>query len=353
MTDWKPLPHTLDADVRNLIDQLRACKDRSGLSLASLAERTLHSKSSWERYLNGKAFPPQEAVTSLGRQVGADAARLAALWELADRAWSGRHVSEPPSAAPPAAPDQPTQTPASPDPTASPHPAGSSPTGAPPHPPGSLAPPSPPQPPGSAAGPPPRRRRPRLPAMTRLRPRAARRAVLVGTAAALAALIVSVVVIRWEPASHASPGTAARPATTTGTESKALETHCFQESCRGADPKTSGCAGDAWTAALTRVHDVYLELRYSDSCKAAWARISWGTPGDIAKVMADNGASYQEHVRYDTDVYSPMVAAEASSQARACAIVRSGARGCTGPGGSVHLTEPPEPPTPAAPATGS
>ncbi|KOV96075.1 DUF2690 domain-containing protein [Streptomyces sp. NRRL B-3648] len=330
MAVWKPLPHALDADVRNLIDQLRACKDRSGLTLSSLAERTQHSKSSWERYLNGKAFPPQQAVTSLGRLAGADETRLAALWELADRAWSGRHASEPRSATPPGTPVRPAEQPAT--------------TGSEALPSHTLASPAPPQPSaGTAQGPPRRGPRLRPAALTRLRPRAARWGVLLVPVASLAALAVAAVVIRWDPASQSSPGAVARHTTITSTEPGALETRCFEDSCRGQDPRVMGCAGDAWTAALTRVHGVYVELRYSDSCKAAWARISWGAPGDIAKVVADSGTSYQEHVHYDTDVYSPMVASDASSAARACAVLTSGAHGCTGPGGPVHLTEPPEP----------
>ncbi|MFD8260185.1 DUF2690 domain-containing protein [Streptomyces griseoluteus] len=352
MADWKPLPHTLDADVRNLIDQLRICKDRSGLSLSSLAERTLHSKSSWERYLNGKTFPPQRAVAALGLLSDADETRLTALWELADRAWSGRHASELSFAAPHEAPDHPSGTPGSTDSPASPHTSGSPESGSPPDMPASVASPAPPQPSARVSQP---LRKPHfgLTPLTWLRPRAVRRGVRVIAVAALAALAVGAAIIGWKPASQASRGTAAPQITTTGTESGALETRCFQENCRGEDPKVAGCAGDAWTAALSRVHGVYVELRYSDSCKAAWARISWGARGDIAKVMADNGASYQEHVHYDTDVYSPMVPSDTSSQARACVVLTSGARGCTSPGGSLHLTEPPEPIVSSASVAGS
>lgn len=40
---------------------------------------------------------------------------------------------------------------------------------------------------------------------------------------------------------------------------------------------------------LTKVQQVHVELRYSDACRAAWARISWGRPGDIARVMGRQG----------------------------------------------------------------
>ncbi|WP_432172726.1 DUF2690 domain-containing protein [Streptomyces sp. Tue6028] len=107
-------------------------------------------------------------------------------------------------------------------------------------------------------------------------------------------------------------------------------------------PKAEGC-GDPWTSALTKVQGVYVELRYSDSCKAAWARISWGGVGDIARVVAAKGATRQDTVHYDTDVYSPMVAADTPSEAKACTVLTSGAHGCTEPGGTIRLTPPPEP----------
>lgn len=49
---------------------------RRGLTLSALAERTSYSRSSWERYLNGKALPSATAVTEFAAAVGAPAAAL-------------------------------------------------------------------------------------------------------------------------------------------------------------------------------------------------------------------------------------------------------------------------------------
>ncbi|WP_328385028.1 peptidoglycan-binding protein [Streptomyces sp. NBC_00400] len=87
MSRWKGLPESLDHRVRYLIVQLRRLKDHSGLSLAALAAKTSYSKSSWERYLNGKKLPPREAVEALARICEADATRLLALHEVAAQAW--------------------------------------------------------------------------------------------------------------------------------------------------------------------------------------------------------------------------------------------------------------------------
>ena len=66
-----------------LVEGLRELKDRSGLSLAGLSAKTTYSKSSWERYLNGKALPPRRAVEELCGLTGEPGARLLALLDLA------------------------------------------------------------------------------------------------------------------------------------------------------------------------------------------------------------------------------------------------------------------------------
>jgi transcriptional regulator with XRE-family HTH domain len=73
--------------VRQLVVQLRRLKDHSGLSLASLQSKTGYSRSSWERYLNGRALPPRRAVEEMARVCGVDPARLLALHEVAQEAW--------------------------------------------------------------------------------------------------------------------------------------------------------------------------------------------------------------------------------------------------------------------------
>ncbi|MET8631511.1 peptidoglycan-binding protein [Streptomyces sp. NPDC004680] len=83
---WKELPKSLDPHASQLVVELRRLKDHSGLSLKSLQAKTPFSSSSWERYLNGKALPPQAAVEALARMADADDAPLSALREAAHRA---------------------------------------------------------------------------------------------------------------------------------------------------------------------------------------------------------------------------------------------------------------------------
>ncbi|MFJ4340189.1 helix-turn-helix domain-containing protein [Streptomyces sp. NPDC088915] len=112
MARWKELPAGLGERERQLLVQLRRLKDHSGLSLAALAGRTGYSRSSWERYLNGKQPVPRRAVEELARVCGADATRLVVLHEVAvgDRAGApaapsgpGRRTETPDGAAPDAA----------------------------------------------------------------------------------------------------------------------------------------------------------------------------------------------------------------------------------------------------------
>lgn len=88
MPRWKSLPEELDPQVGEFTGQLRRLVDRSGLSLAALADRTGYSKTSWERYLHGRLLPPQGAVVALAEATGAHPGHLTTLWELAERAWS-------------------------------------------------------------------------------------------------------------------------------------------------------------------------------------------------------------------------------------------------------------------------
>ncbi|WP_309236511.1 peptidoglycan-binding protein [Streptomyces sp. CAI 127] len=87
MSKGKEPPRSLGPHGRRFVDRMRELKDRSGLSLAALANRTSYSKSSWERYLNGKSLPPAEAVRELAGLCGADANQLLALHSLAADDW--------------------------------------------------------------------------------------------------------------------------------------------------------------------------------------------------------------------------------------------------------------------------
>jgi transcriptional regulator with XRE-family HTH domain len=78
------------AACSRLSEELQSLRGRTGLSLAALAKSTPFSKSSWARYLSGKALPPWQAVQALCALAGEPEPRLRILWRVAEEAWSGR-----------------------------------------------------------------------------------------------------------------------------------------------------------------------------------------------------------------------------------------------------------------------
>ncbi|MGW1981662.1 DUF2690 domain-containing protein [Streptomyces collinus] len=97
MPRWKTLPDELDPQIKEFTGQLRRLVDRSGLSIAVLADRTGYSKTSWERYLGGRLLAPKGAVIALAEVTGASPVHLTTLWELAERAWSRAEMRHDPT----------------------------------------------------------------------------------------------------------------------------------------------------------------------------------------------------------------------------------------------------------------
>ncbi|AZM60794.1 MULTISPECIES: XRE family transcriptional regulator [unclassified Streptomyces] len=269
-----------------LTEALRELRARSGLSLAALAGRTAFSKSSWERYLNGKSLPPREAVRELCRIAGEPDGRLLALWEIAESEWSGRAASSAPartaSARFPAAPAAAPSAVRAPDERA----AG---TG--------------------------RRRDRRARLLVVL---VSAYAVLAGTAALALLLLPD----RHGPEDGAE---AAVPYSVGPT--------CHGAACEGEDPIRMICGVGPDTLSTRRTDTgAHVELRYSRKCGASWARI-WGTRiGDRVRITAA-GRSHEGRVGSEDDtttyVYTPMVTARPGTALRACFLPASDTGGRT------------------------
>ncbi|HEY3607052.1 MAG TPA: tetratricopeptide repeat protein [Pseudonocardiaceae bacterium] len=76
--------------ITHLAHEIQCLRDRTGLSLIALATKTRYSKSSWARWLTGKALPPWRAVQALCTLAGEAETDMRALWALADNEWSRR-----------------------------------------------------------------------------------------------------------------------------------------------------------------------------------------------------------------------------------------------------------------------
>ncbi|MFE2187428.1 helix-turn-helix domain-containing protein [Streptomyces sp. NPDC059455] len=279
MRDTTP-PATASACTR-LATGLRELRTRTGLSMAALAERTTYSKSSWERYLNGKQLAPRQAVEALCTMAGEPPGRLLALWELADAEWSGRAGNPPrPATVQATAPPEPDVIG---DHDRSPRPAE------------------------------PEQRHDRR---TGLRGWAAVgvAACVVGAAVAAAWVTVLANTGSKDSAAH-EPSSTAPPAP-----------GCHAQGCVGKDPGLMGCGAPARVRALgpplRTSTGARLEFRYSAACSAAWARIWHSHIGNVIEVSADGGRPQRAEVTdaYDAEdyVFTPMVDGTDPTKLRVC-----------------------------------
>ncbi|MHB9853107.1 DUF2690 domain-containing protein [Streptomyces krungchingensis] len=415
MPRWRALPDELDPQVKEFASQLRRLVDRSGLSVAAVADRTGYSKTSWERYLNGRLLAPKGAIVALAEVTGTNPVHLTTMWELAERAWSRsemRHdmtmeairISQAraalgefgPGPGPGSAPGkggsgrQATRKggsatvtpgvagPAGVSPTVpSSGSSGSSVSSVPVQPTGPDAGesssssssssssygsgarggswgvvPSPSDPvgrygPSASAGP----ARPGGPAgpgagpggPQDARPGGARRAAgdgarrkrrltmfLAGVVGALVVVAVAVFLTSGDDKKEAG-GTPKSPATSAAANPDLpAGVKCSGAECTGKDPENMGCGGElARTTSSATVGTALVEVRYSKTCGAAWARITQAAAGDQVDVSSGGAAKQTGSVQADTDAYTPMVAVKDAGDATACATLKSGQKGCT------------------------
>ncbi|MFI9721472.1 helix-turn-helix domain-containing protein [Streptomyces sp. NPDC052396] len=337
MPRWRALPDDLDPQVRAFTEQLRRLVERSGMGIGAVADRTGYSKTSWERYLNGRLLPPRGAVEALAEVTDTNAAHLGTLWELAERAWSRaelRHdvtmeagrVAEARAALSADAPyaDVPSGD----------VPSGEAPSAEVPKVPEAPATPQP-RPkssPLTASGVDVRDKA--IPLTSERRPSGPRRrtgllAVIGVVGAALVVVAAMLLLGGSDDAKKAGPPPSAAPGTTQPASGLSDRARCDGAACNGKDPESMGCGGQyASTAGSATVGTSYLEVRYSKSCGTAWARITQGTPGDTLKVTAAT-LTGRGRIQRGTDGHTTMVAVSGPEQARACAVLRSGRTGCT------------------------
>lgn len=382
MPRWKALPDGLDPQIREFTSQLRRLVDRSGLGVAAVADHTGYSRTSWERYLNGRLLAPKGAIVALAEVTGANPEHLTTMWELAERAWSrselrhdltmeairisqARAALGDPGPAPAstsshvdADADAYTGSDAYPGSgsdayTGSDSGSGSGsgsykdadadsdsdvrvavdvaadrPGGPAPRPDGARpgerdegsAEPVDVRPPGRGGGPDDRRGRGRRLTM-----------FFAGVAGVL--VLVAAALSLTAPGSGGDQPASAREPSATAREASPLNlpagVKCSGRECDGRDPERMGCSGEqVRTTARATVGDRLVEVRYSRICRAAWARITRAGPGDRITVSA--GSSTRETaVEGDAEAYTPMVAAPEADAARACAKVSGGLKGCT------------------------
>ncbi|MPY52207.1 helix-turn-helix domain-containing protein [Streptomyces acidicola] len=277
-----PTPPTPSPERARLATALRELKARTGLSLAALAGKTAFSKSSWERYLNGKTLPPRTAVQELCRLAGEPDGRCLALWEIAESQWSGRATGA-----------TRTDTPSQPS-TSLPLDHGE----------------------------------PARQEVTRAGHRGVAVMAVLASVCAVAAGGVAVALFLlprqdgeprpYAPVSPSAPGPLCRGA-----------------ACEGKSPMQMRCgAGPKTLAAHHTATRADLELRYSSKCGTSWARM-WNTRiGDRLELTAggrNHGvrrAEIEDDADAQTYVYTPMTAIRPGTVVRACFRPAEGSTEC-------------------------
>ncbi|MBN3932456.1 DUF2690 domain-containing protein [Streptomyces verrucosisporus] len=317
MTDIHEKDEPHHEEHGSLAERLRFLRTHSGLTISALAERTSYSRSSWERYLNGKSLPPRTAITEFAAVVGVAPHPLLRLRTREGHRGPAAHGR--PGETPPRGSPAPGGEPAGERPVPVDAGAGSSRNSEKPHPTAR-----------DEATAPDRGHRTRT--------------NLFSAVLALVALVTGIMIGAWF---FGGNGTESRDRQVLGSGPG-----CTEYECRDKDSQRLGCHIGAWTAAATWSGRTYIELRYSPRCRAAWARITDAEVGDTARVEGPKGVHNQRSVTYENDTYSPMVEAAFPAAARACGVV-GGKEVCTPQGGSSPLppalTDEREPARKAAP----
>ncbi|MFF2145541.1 DUF2690 domain-containing protein [Kitasatospora sp. NPDC058190] len=317
---WKPLPDDLSEPARRLAEELRAVKDAHRISLAELGKRTYLSKASWERWLNGKRLITPQALAGLIAAVECDGALLTSLLRQAE-AEREEGATEPAADLVPEPEPEPVPLPA----------------------PSVEAPaPSVEQPPSVEV---PLVEVPPVPA-AELSTGIPMARLAVAVAAAVAAVLVLVAGLWLRGPQGSGSAVAAILPTTTASEPAPL---CQGVGCAGKDPQAMGCETDDQTLLKGNVGQVVLYLHYSPRCRAAWAGITDGSPGDSATITTNTGWQETALIHWGYDNYSVMVdASPGDTTLRVCGHQKGG-DGCTGvvtdPAARAAAAPLPAPPT--------
>ncbi|MFI1363236.1 helix-turn-helix domain-containing protein [Streptomyces griseochromogenes] len=239
---------------------MRRMKDASGLSYGRLAGRTHYSRSSWERFLNGKQLPTRVAVEQLAAAVGEDPSPLLALWDALDT--TSRELAETPRDA--------LAAPADSQETGTPRTTGGS------------------------------RGRVGL-LLRRLLPLG-----YVASGALLGALGAVLLMDDGHSATATPPALPSREVAARATAT-APRPGCRGDSCLEAEPQARNCQWDAVTARQTWLRGLQIQLRYSPRCKAVWGRVENGTVGDAVSITDRWGRTEDATIRVGTDTYTRML----------------------------------------------
>ncbi|QDY81192.1 DUF2690 domain-containing protein [Streptomyces qinzhouensis] len=105
---------------------------------------------------------------------------------------------------------------------------------------------------------------------------------------------------------------------------------CTGAECTGKNPEKMGCGGNfARTVSQATVGKARIEVRFSQVCQAAWARLVDASTGDSVDISVGGKGRQTGTVNGESDAYTPMTAAVKGSDAKACAKLTNGTTACT------------------------
>ncbi|MEU3603460.1 DUF2690 domain-containing protein [Streptomyces sp. NPDC006798] len=288
MTDQQDSHAQAEAARDQLLREMRRIRETAQLSFGRLAHRTHYSRSSWERFLNGKQLPTRVAVEQLAAVTGDDPEPLLALLKRATDAPAGDAPADgtPVDARSPGA----TAAPGS-DPAPSGGAAAGEPTEAEP----------------GRAG---RARFPAIPPMWR------RRLTAVGYVALgtiLGSVATALLVSNSMNGNTLSDTPGGRDSAASGSprmelKEKVIRIGCRSDTCLRHDPQAKDCQWDATTTQATWLRGMHIQLRYSAACQSVWGRIEGGTVGDRVIIKDARGEELDATIRFENDTYTRMLA---------------------------------------------
>ncbi|MFE0427149.1 DUF2690 domain-containing protein, partial [Streptomyces sp. NPDC058953] len=125
-------------------------------------------------------------------------------------------------------------------------------------------------------------------------------------------------------------GTGSGPGTSPGPSAPPAGVKCTGTACNGKTPEAMGCgAGLARTVSQATVGKARIEVRFSQVCQAAWARLVDASTGDSVRISVGGKGVQRGTVNGESDAYTPMTAAGKGSDAKACAELTNGTTACT------------------------
>lgn len=155
---------------------------------------------------------------------------------------------------------------------------------------------------------------------------------LAGAVGALVVIATAFLFTNGDGKDRAGDRPSASPTTSTGTNADLpAGVKCSGEDCDGKDPETMGCIGNlVRTTDEAVVGTTKVEVRYSKTCQAAWARITGAAQGDEVQVTV--GRTKQTaaiEAAGDNIAYTQMIVVKDAGEATACVTLASGQKGCT------------------------